>query len=203
MNPILITRRFEKRKGGQCGSMLLELLIAIVVLAIGMGGLLALLVSAMYTNNRSGTDSSSMMMAEHVIEQISSQPATSSTALAITDCAGTSWSVSTAGAANGAGSSGSHGGNGAQLASSGAVDWTVDWTQSYGSVPNGYKMQYVACGTGGRQITYDIRWNVVNLNTTNNSSRMILVSARPSSAPTVGGLRYIVPANLRTIGGVQ
>src|SRR5450759_6015340 len=107
MNPILITRSLQKRKGSQCGSMLLELLIAIVVLAIGMGGILVLLVSAMSTNNRSGNDTSSTMIAEHIIEQISSQPANSSAALSINDCAGTSWSVSTAGAANGSGTSGS------------------------------------------------------------------------------------------------
>ncbi len=179
--------------------MLLELLIAIVVLAIGMGGLLVLLVSAVSTNNRSGNDTSSTMLAEHILEQISAQPATSSTALSINDCAATAWTVSTAGAANGAGNSGSHGGNGAKLTSTG----TVDWTQAYASVPTGYKLKYVACGGGGRQTTYDTRWNVVSLNPTNNSSRMIIVSARPTGEATVGGLRYVVPANLRTIGGVQ
>ena len=199
MNAKSRVRSQYTRKAGERGSMLLELLIAIVVLAIGMGGLLVLLVSAMSTNNRSGNDTTSTMMAEHVIEQISSQPATSSAALAITDCAGTSWSVSTAGAANGSGNSGSYGGDGAQLTSGG----TVDWAQDYTNVPAGYKLQYVSCGTGGRQTIYDIRWNVVSLNSTNNSSRMIFVSARPSGSPTVGGLRNIVPANLRTIGGVQ
>jgi Tfp pilus assembly protein PilV len=179
--------------------MLLELLIAIVVLAIGMGGILVLMVSAMSTDNRSGNDTSSTMLAEHLIEQISAQPATSVTALSINDCAGTAWSVSTVGAANGAGNSGSYGGNGAQLTSNG----TVDWTQAYASVPAGYSLKYVACGAGGRQITYDTRWNIVSLNSTNNSSRMIVVSARPTGDVMVGGLRYVVPANLRTIGGVQ
>ena len=198
MNSVL-RMRFLDRRQGERGSMLLELLIAIVVLAIGMGGLLVLLVSAMSTNNRSGSDTSSTMMAEHIIEQISSQPAISSAALSITDCTGTAWSVNTAGAANGSGSSGSYGGNGAQLTSGG----TVDWSQDYGNVPDGYKLKYVACGTGGRQTVYDVRWSIVSLNATNNSSRMIVVSARPSGSPTVGGLRYVVPANLRTIGGMQ
>jgi hypothetical protein len=152
----------------------------------------------MSTNNRSSNDTSSTMIAEHIIEQISSQPANSSAALSIQDCTFTSWSVSTAGAANGFGTSGSYGGDGAKLTSTG----TVDWTQTYASVPAGYGLKYVACGAGGRQITYDVRWNVISLNSTNNSSRMIVVSARPSFSPTVGGLRYVVPANLRTIGGV-
>ncbi len=199
MNLFSTSRSLQDRRRGQCGSMLLELLIAIVVLAIGMGGVLVLLVSAMSTNNRSGNDTSSTMAAEHIIEQIGAQPATSSATLSVNDCAGNAQTIDTLGAANGTGSSGSYGGNGANLTSGG----TVDWTQSYSSVPDGYKMRYVGCGTGGKQTIYDIRWNIVSLNATNNSSRMIFVSARPATSPTVGGLRYITPVNLRTIGGVQ
>ena len=180
--------------------MLLELLIAIVVLAIGMGGLLVLLVSAMYTDTRAGNDTSSTMLAEHVIEQISAQQANDTATLSIVDCVPNTRTITTIGAAKGAGNSGSNGGNGATLSSSG----TVDWTQGYGSVPSGYKMQYVACGPGNRRITYDVRWNVINMfgGAGTTTSRMIFVSARPSGSATVGGLRYIVPANLRTIGGM-
>jgi type II secretory pathway pseudopilin PulG len=175
--------------------MLLELMIAIVVLAIGMTGVLPLLVSAMYTNNRSGNDTSSTMAAEHVLEQIAAEAANSSTSLTITDCAGTSWNINTAGAASGGGNSGSYGGNGATLTSTG----NVDWTQAYSGVPSGYAMKYVACGAGGQQMIYDVRWNVVTLS---NTARMIFASARPSGSPTVGGLRFVLPAQLRTIGGM-
>ena len=178
--------------------MLLELLVAIIVLAIGMGGILIVLVSAMYTNNRSGNDTTSTMVAEHVIEQISSQAANATAALTVTDCAGNTWSISTAAAPNGAGNSGVYGGFGATLTSTG----TVDWTQSYANVPAGYAMQYVACGATAQRITYDVRWNVIALNNSNSSSRMIFASARPSGSPTVGGLRYVIPVNLRTIGGM-
>ncbi len=178
--------------------MLLELLIAIVVLATGMAGILVMLITSMYTNNRSGADTSATMVAEHVMEQISSQPANSTAPLSITDCAGNPWTIETAGAPNGAGTSGSYGGNGAILTANG----TVDWTQGYGSVPAGYAMRYAACGEGGRQTVYDVRWNVIALNATNNSSRMIFVSARPTGSATVGGLRFVLPVNLRTIGGM-
>jgi len=176
----------------------LELLVAIIVLAIGMGGILILLVGAMYTNKRSGDDTTSTMAAEHIIEQISSQAANATAPVAVTDCAGTSWTINTAAAPNGAGNSGSYGGNGAQVTSTG----TVDWTEAYSGIPSGYAMQYVACGAAAQRITYDIRWNAIALNATNNSSRMIVVSARPSGSPTVGGLRYVIPVNLRTIGGM-
>lgn len=192
------SRSRRNRCTTQHGSMLLELMIAIVVLAIGMCGVLPLMVSAMYSNNRSGNDTTSTMVAEHVIEQISSQQATASSALSITDCTGATFSITTIGAASGAGNGGSNGGNGARLNSAGEINWT----QSYSGVPAGYKMRYTTCGTGGKQTIYDVRWDVIALNSTNNSSRMIFVSARPTGSTTVGGLRFITPAQLRTIGGM-
>jgi len=188
-------RRDYARRHGERGSMLIELLIAMVVLTIGLGGLLALMVSSMYTDNVASKDTTSTMVAEHVLEQISAQPANSVANLTITDCAGTGWTINTAPATLGAGNSGTNGGNGASLLSSGIIDWT----QAYASVPANYAMNYVACGAGGAQISYDVRWNVMAMS---QYSRMIVVSARPTGSPKVGGLRYVVPPNMRTIGGM-
>jgi len=193
-----ITLQSRNRSRAEHGSMMLELMIAIVVLATGMCGVLPLMVSAMYSNKRSGDDTTSTMVAEHVLEQIATEQASDNTALSITDCAGASFNISTAGAASGSGNGGSYGGNGARLNSSGEIDWT----QGYSGTPAGYKMRYTACGNGGRQTIYDVRWDVVSLNSTNNSARMIFVSARPSRSTTVGGLRFVTPSQLRTIGGM-
>ncbi len=176
------------------GSMMLELLISMVVLVIGLGGLMILLVSAMYTNKKSSRDTTSTMVAEHILEQISSQPANAVANLTVTDCAGTPWNIATVGAIKGGGS-GVNGGNGAALTAGGIVDWT----QTYTAVPAGYAAQYVACGNGGRQDTYDVRWNVITMST---YSRMVMISARPKASATVGGLQFIMPVNLRTIGGM-
>jgi len=174
--------------------MLLELLISMVVLAVGLGGMMILLASAMYTNNRAGQDTTSTMVAEHILEQISAQAANDTANLTITDCAGTAWNIVTQGATKGTGS-GINGGDGAALTSGGIVDWT----QNHLAIPNGYAIDYVACGNGNRQTTYDIRWNVITMST---YARMIIISARPQASPTVGGLRYVMPVNLRTIGGM-
>ena len=179
--------------------MLLEVLIAMVVLATGLGGLFSLIAASMYTNNTSSTDTRATMLAEHVLEQISAQPANAcGTTLSITDCAGTSWTIAT-GAAGcssiGAGNGGSNGGDGANLTSNG----NIDWTQAYSSIPAGYAMKYVSCGANGTQNTYDVRWDVIKMST---YSRMVVISARPAQAPTSGGLRFILPVNLRTIGGM-
>jgi hypothetical protein len=176
------------------GSMMLELLISMVVLVIGLCGLMILLVSAMYTNKKSSRDTTSTMVAEHILEQISSQPANAVANLTLTDCAGTALNISTLGAAKGGGS-GVNGGNGAALTSAGIVDWT----QNYTAVPAGYAVQYVACGNGGRQDTYDVRWNVITMSS---YTRMVMISARPKASATVGGLQFIMPVNLRTIGGM-
>jgi type II secretory pathway pseudopilin PulG len=186
-------RSASKRR--ERGSFLVESLIAMVVLAVGLGGLSTLLIASLYTNHRSSQDTTSTMVAEHVLEQISAQPANSATALSVTDCAGTAWSISTQGHAVGTGSGGSYGGDGANLTSGGVVDWA----QAYANVPAGYGMQYVDCGSGGNRTVYDVRWNMITMSS---YARMAIISARPSGSPANGGLRFVMPANLRTIGGL-
>src|SRR5256886_15239291 len=111
---------------GERGSLLIETLIAMIVLAIGLGGLFSLLAASMYTNDRSGADTRSTMLAEHVIEQIDSQLANQSAPLSITDCAGTAWTINTAGTAKGAGSGGSYGGEAGGVPSPPGVAWRVN-----------------------------------------------------------------------------
>jgi hypothetical protein len=189
------------------GFMLIELMISMVVLTVGLAGLLILLITAMYNDKGSGSDTTSTMIAEHVLEQISAEPANSAIGLTITDCAGTAWAISTAPAALGAGT-GANGGNGANLTASPAYGEVIDWTQAYAAVPNGYKMRYVACGNNGRQETYDVRWNMITMSV---YSRMVLISARPSATPQAGtaaarqgdfGFRFVLPVTLRTINGM-
>ncbi len=60
-------------------------------------------------------------------------------------------------------------------------------------------MKYVACGNGGRQTIYDVRWDVITLST---YTRMTVASARPLGNQSIHDLRFITPANLRTIGGM-
>ena len=67
------------------------------------------------------------------------------------------------------------------------------------AVPAGYAMQYVDCGNGGRQTVYDVRWDLITMSS---YARMAIISARPTGATVNGGLRFVMPANLRTIGGL-
>jgi prepilin-type N-terminal cleavage/methylation domain-containing protein len=185
----------------QHGFSLIELMIAMVVLLIGLGGLLVLLVSALYTNKTASTDTSSTMIAEHVLEQISAQGLQATTPLQITDCTyptPVTTNFATNPAVLGSGNSGANGGNGARLTANGIIDWT----QAFGSVPTDpvssypYAIRYTGCGTGGKQTVYDVRWNVITMST---NDRLIVIGARPANATINGGLRFVMPANLRTI----
>jgi Tfp pilus assembly protein PilV len=182
-------------RSNKSGFMLIELIISMAILVVGLGGLLVLLVAAMNTDYRSSGDTTSTMVAEHVLEQITAQGVGANSPpnapLTVADCAGTVWNINTARAVLGAGT-GVNGGNGANLTNAGVIDWT----QAYGAVPAGYAMRYVACGAAGRQTTYDVRWNVIQMS---NNSRLTVISGRPASSRQLGGLRYVTPVNLRTI----
>lgn len=183
----------------QHGFSLLEFLIAMTVLTVGVGGVLPLLLGAITLDKKAAGDTTSTMVAEVVLEQISSQSANNSTAVSITDCASpiNTWTINVADKAVGAGSGGTYGGNGAALTNLG----TIDWTQAYASVPAGYAMQYVSCSTtNDTPVTYDVRWDVIKTSQSRNT-KMVIISARPLIASPLA-LGYIVPVNLRTIVGM-
>jgi type II secretory pathway pseudopilin PulG len=188
------------RAGQERGFMMLELMISMVVLSVGLAGILVLMLSAMYTDKRSRNDTGSTMIAEHILEQITAQGLQANGALQITDCAGNVQNVATARANLGAGNAGPNGGNGASLTAGGVLDWT----QAFAGVPTDpatgapYAIEYVACGPNGRQITYDVRWDVIQMPGSANN-RLTVIGARPKSQPQSGGLRYVVPVNLRTV----
>ena len=176
----------------QTGMSLIELMISMLVLAIGLGALAILLVTAIASNNKNSKDTTATLLAQMIIDQISSQSASAASAITITDCAGNSWTITTTSGA-------SPSGNGANLLSNG----TIDFTQSYTSLTtSGYSMQYVVCATGGTQMTYDVRWNVMSVSTSS-SSRLITAAARAISSATnqLGNPQFALPVTLRSIGG--
>lgn len=179
------------RHRAEQGTTIVELMMAMVVLAIGLGAITTLLVTAIASNNRNSRDTTATLLAQMVIEQLSGQHVYSVATISVTDCAGISWNM-----ANTPGAVGT--GNGASLAANG----NIDFTQAVAAIPAGYQMYYVDCSTaGGLQTTYDVRWNVMSVST-NTSTRMITAAARQtaSNANHLGGLFVAFPVNLRGIG---
>ena len=181
----------------QAGMTLIELMIAIMILAIGMGALTNLLVVAMATDNRNAKDTSSTLLAQMVVEQISAQHPNSNATISVTDCAGNSWTVAAAGGAspNGAGAN--------LVTTSTSLNYGgIDPTQAYSNITANYAMKYVDCGGAGNTgvpTTYDVRWNVMTIDA--NYTRLVTASARPLNANALGGIQFALPANLRAVAG--
>jgi prepilin-type N-terminal cleavage/methylation domain-containing protein len=172
------------------GMSMLELMVGMAVLAVGMTAVTALFHSAILTNNRAKVDTSATMLAQTVLEKIATLPATQTATISLSDCGvtPTTWVIATAGTAAP--------GNGASLD---GTSGSIDFTQPYANVPANYKMQFAGCGTGGRQITFDVRWNVQTITA---NTRLITVAARALGA-TSGRrpVQFAPPITLRTIGG--
>jgi type II secretory pathway pseudopilin PulG len=177
------------------GATLIELMIAMLVLAIGLGALTNLFVMSMATNNRNSKDTTATLLAQKVVEELSAQSLNATVVVNLTDCVGNAWQIpATQGVA--------FPGQGAALNNNAGSPFYggIDFTQGLAAVPQGFAMQYVDCDPNGQQTTYDVRWNVMSI--TANSTRLITASARRlGTAGTGGNLYFAVPVTLRTVGG--
>lgn len=145
----------------QDGLTIIELMLAMVILAVGILASMSLVIMAINGDFRSKQQSNSIALAQMVTEKIMSIPAWTNPTLNLTDCTGTNFSVNTAA-------------GGATLTSSGDVDYTQ------AKVAN-YNMAYTDCGSANRQLTYDVRWKIVTLTT---YTKLLTVSARLTSVTT-------------------
>jgi prepilin-type N-terminal cleavage/methylation domain-containing protein len=184
------------------GFTLIEVLIAIVILAIGLAGLLPMILVAVNNNTGTRQDSQAVMLAQMVAEQITSRPAGSNATFAVTDCRPTSLGGAQNFTVNSAA-------GGANVSTGGTFPaGTIDFSQAAGVVPVGYQMTFFACGdTGGvdasdnSQVPFDVRWNV----SVTNGMKLVTVAARRSGAGTKmagNGLQTLLfqqPVTLRTI----
>src|SRR5438045_5462496 len=101
----------------QDGLTIIELMIAMFVLAVGILGSMSLVIMAINGDFRSKQQSNSTALAQMVTEKIMSIPAYTNPTLTLTDCTPTDHSVSTTGNTTSAGA-------GAALTTSGDVDYT-------------------------------------------------------------------------------
>ena len=196
----------KKRSMGcrkQDGTTMIELMIAMFILAVGLGAIATLFVVAAKANGRSGKDTSATMLSQKVLETIAAQHPSVATPIVLTDCAGNQWQLATG---NGGAAANTPTGLGATLLSSASATdpGGIDWTQGYANLPpasaasGGYGMRYVDCAQNGRQTVYEVRWNVMTIDT---NTRLITVAARQQGTQN-GGPMFSVPVTLRGIGGV-
>lgn len=172
-----LIHRKRKTARKESGMTLIELMIALVVLLVGLVGSMALVALSIRSDSRNRQQSNSTSLSQMLTEKISSVKASTSPTLTVTDCAGNVFTLFTA-----------QGGS----ALTGAGD--VDFTQA--PIAN-YSMQYTDCGTNGRQVTYDIRWNVQQITA---YVKFLTVSSKMLNAGT--DLKFFsLPVTVRTLIG--
>ena len=180
------------RRGRQAGLSMIELLIAMFVLAVGMMGNMILVRTAIVNNNRNKMDTTATALAQMVLEQINSRQATTPSNILITDCVGTPNLFINP---NGAPPPGA----GATLIQRGFNMGNIDFSQDLSAVPKFYAMQYITCGPANQQVTYEIRWNVTTMT---GFTKLVTVSARKQIATNTSALPFFsVPVTLRGIAG--
>ncbi len=180
------------RNHGERGLTLIETMIALTILSVGMTALASLLMTSIASDSRNANDTRGTLLAQMVTEQIAAKPL--NTSFTLTDCnpaGATTWTINTTAATTP--------GSGANLDSNGNVDFTQSYTSLTTTWP-GYAMQYVTCGSGGTQVTYDVRWNMLKINAYTNQ---VTVAARQIGVTTNGKLLpyFAPPVTLKTVAG--
>jgi type II secretory pathway pseudopilin PulG len=182
-----------KQRSNQ-GFSLLEMMIAVGVMAIAMIGGLAMVVIGMGRNSSMRMDTTSANVAQTVLEEIASARPNSDPTLNITDCTGNPLTITTAA-------------GGAALqpdppnlpsANPGDIDFTA------AAVAN-YSATYVMCAPGGGQVRYEVRWNIQKILDpagTKSWGKLVTVAARQPLAINNGTMNYSPPVTLRTVVGM-
>ena len=174
---VLNKRMSAERKRKQRGMTLIELMISMVVLLVGVVGSMALIAYAIGGNSRSRQQSNATVVAQMLSEKLSSQKASISNSLVVNDCTNASNTLFTAA-------------GGGSLTSSGDVDFAQ-------AAVTGYQMYYTDCGTGGRQVIYDVRWTITQ---PTSYTKLIVVSAKMKNAGTDIKV-FSLPVTIRTLVG--
>lgn len=159
-------QKTELARGKQRGISLIELMIAMSVLLIGVLGSMMPVIVSIGASGRNRQQSNSTVIAQMVEEKIMSVPASTSPVLQITDCTGVAQNINTAGGP-------APGGAGALLTAAGDADFTQ--AQGSAGAPAGYFLNYTNCGTNGRQMVFDVRWNI---QTVSGFNKLVAVSAK-------------------------
>ena len=180
----LMMRR--KVKNPQSGMSLIEVMIASIILTISSLGVIGMVWTAILMNNRNKVDSTQTMLAESIIEQVNSTIIGSETS-ALTDCDGTTWTISTT--PGGAAMSGAR----------------IDFSET--TPPADYNMTYVlrapCTSVGAIQATYDVRWHVEivgqSAGTPTNTYLVTVGAKRQGSTST--GIVDSAPVTMRVMVG--
>jgi prepilin-type N-terminal cleavage/methylation domain-containing protein len=149
----------------QQGFSLLELMIAVCVLAIGILGGMGVICAATASNGSSKINTAAATLAESTMERILAAPPNAAAGTSVSDCNGNAFAMSTA--------------PGGSPVSNGLFPG-IDYTQP--QIPN-YSMTYITCAG----LSFDVRWRVDNgptpsTQTVTVSVKRLRVAANPAAS---------------------
>lgn len=184
---------------------LIELLIAMTVLAVGLLGCAVMILAGVQSNSRNKNDTTAVVLDQEILEEFATyKNYPTSGFVTITDCGVGAASQHNASVVVGAPPNGA----GATLYTAttaplpsqvGGIDWTAAPPVYATSTTTGYAMNYQACNGD----TFEVRWNVLQVNpNASGVSRisMLTVSARQTSAAAAhNATLYATPTTLRTL----
>ena len=190
------------RQSSERGLTMLELLIAMAVLAIGMTGAMGMILAGIQSDARNKNDTAAVVLDQEILEQFATYqnyPAAGGF-ITINDCSTGATASHEAGAAGGAAPTG----NGATLYTTGTAPFPasvgdIDWTQpaptfaTAGTV--GYAMNYQTCNGD----IYEVRWNVMLVDAESNIAQLTVSSRQISAAASRVPMLFSIPTTLRTI----
>ena len=178
------TFRRALRNLNSSGFSLLELILAMAVLAVGLLGSMVVIGVASANNGSSKLHTTAKALAESTMEKIvaigSKAPAKQTST---TDCAGNTFTIETA-----------QGPAGITLLS-GPLGKSIDFSQP--PQPN-YSMNYVMCSSSGG-VTYDVRWQIEAGPTL--GTEWVTVSAKPLPGAGAPIAQLALPFTLRQMRG--
>jgi prepilin-type N-terminal cleavage/methylation domain-containing protein len=191
------TRQIRER-----GTTMLELMIAMVVLAIGMTGALGMILAGIQSDSRNKNDTAAVVLDQMILEQFAAYQLypQAGQSITINDCSTGATQQHQAGVAAGA----APGGNGATLYDNGTAPFPanvgdIDWTQpapvfaTAGTI--GYAMNYQTCDGD----TYEVRWNVMSVDPSTKNAQLTVSSRQIAAAGNRVAMLFAVPTTIRTI----
>jgi prepilin-type N-terminal cleavage/methylation domain-containing protein len=190
------------RQTSERGMTVLELMIAMAVLAIGMTGAMGMIVAGIESDARNKNDTAAVVLDQEILEQFAAYQNYPQAGgfITIYDCSTGATQTHEAGAAGGAAPAG----NGATLYTAGTapfpsnvgdIDWTAAAPAFATSGTVGYAMNYQACNGD----VYEVRWNVMLVDTESNIAQLTVSSRQIAAAGNRVPMLFSIPTTIRTI----
>ena len=179
----------RRRARRQAGITLIETMFAAIILIVGSLSMVGLIVRSIANNNRNKLDSTQMMLAASIAEQIDSTIIGSGSS-SLTDCGGTAHTIDTLS------------GTGANLTGE-----KIDFTENIAAVSakDHYHMDYVlrtpCTSTGKLQGTYDVRWRVDIVGSITDTKTYLLTIGARLKNHGEGNLFFSAPVTVRVASG--